>query len=54
MIPMSDGYQGYLTIRGYKDLEVENRPSSWSTWVTFSLSEAASTPAATKPIVRKY
>ena len=54
MIPMSDGYQGYLNIRGYKDLEVENRPSSWSTWVTFSLSQAASPPAATKPIVRKY
>ncbi|KRQ03035.1 SphA family protein [Bradyrhizobium manausense] len=54
MIPMSEGYQGYLNIRGYKDLEVENRPSSWSTWVTFSLSQAASPPAATKPIVRKY
>jgi hypothetical protein len=54
VIPMSDGYQGYLNIRGYKDLEVENRPSSWSTWVTFSLSQAASAPAATKPIVRKY
>ena len=54
MIPMSDGYQGYLNIRGYKDLEVENRPTSWSTWVTFSLSQAATPPAATKPIVRKY
>ena len=54
MIPMSDGYQGYLNIRGYKDIEVENRPTSWSTWVTFSLSQAASAPAATKPIVRKY
>lgn len=54
MIPMSDGYQGYLSIRGYKDLEVENRPTSWSTWVTFSLSQAATPPAATKPIVRKY
>lgn len=54
MIPMSDGYQGYLNIRGYKDLETENRPTSWSTWVTFSVSQAATAPAATKPIVRKY
>ena len=54
MIPMSDGYQGYLNVRGYKDLETENRPNSWSTWVTFSVSPAAPAPAATKPIVRKY
>lgn len=54
MIPMSDGYQGYLNVRGYKDLEVENRPSSWSTWVTFSVSQAASATAPSKPIVRKY
>ncbi|MCP3374471.1 hypothetical protein NLM23_36130 [Bradyrhizobium cajani] len=54
MIPMSDGYQGYLNVRGYKDLEVENRPKSWSTWVTFSVSQAAPAAAPSKPIVRKY
>ncbi|MCP3397384.1 transporter [Bradyrhizobium sp. CCGB20] len=54
MIPMSDGYQGYLNVRGYKDLEVENRPNSWSTWVTFSVSQAAPATAPSKPIVRKY
>ncbi|WFU68780.1 transporter [Bradyrhizobium sp. CB2312] len=54
MIPMSDDYQGYLNIRGYKDLETENRPNSWSTWVTFSVSPGARAAAATKPIVRKY
>lgn len=51
---MSDGYQGYLNVRGYKDLEVENRPKSWSTWVTFSVSQAAPAAAPSKPIVRKY
>ncbi|MBR0789605.1 transporter [Bradyrhizobium manausense] len=54
IIPMNNGYQGYLNLRGYKDLEVENRPKSWTGWVTFSLSPAAPEPAVTKPIVRKY
>jgi hypothetical protein len=54
IIPLSQAYQGYLNVRGYKDLEVENRPSSWTAWVTFSVSPAAPEPAAAKPIVRKY
>jgi hypothetical protein len=54
VIPMSDRYQGYLNIRGYKDLETEKRPNSWSTWITFSVSPAAAAPAATRRIVRKY
>jgi hypothetical protein len=53
IIPLSDGYQGYLNLRGYKDLEVENRAKTWSTWVTFAISPAPPEPAA-KSIVRKY
>ncbi|MBB4367795.1 hypothetical protein GGD63_000564 [Bradyrhizobium sp. cir1] len=45
---------GYLNLRGYKDLETENRPKSWTGWVTFSLSPAAPEPAVTKPVARKY
>ena len=40
--------------RAVEAVIVENRPKSWSTWVTFSVSSAAPAPAATKPIVRKY
>ena len=54
IIPMNNGYQGYLNLRAYTDLETENRPKSWTGWVTFSLSPAAPEPAAAKPIVRKY
>ncbi|MGY8711744.1 transporter [Bradyrhizobium sp. 18BD] len=54
IIPMSNGYQGYLNLRGYKDLEVENRPKSWTGWLTFQISPPAPEPATTKPIVRKY
>lgn len=46
-----EGYSGYLNIRGYKDLEVENRANTWSTWVTFAVSPAAPEPAS-KPARR--
>jgi hypothetical protein len=54
IIPMNNGYQGYLNLRAYTDLETENRPKSWTGWVTFSLSPAAPEPASAKPTVRKY
>ena len=46
------GYSGYLNIRGYKDIEVENRANTWSTWVTFAVSPAPP-EAASKPVIRK-
>ncbi|MCA1411762.1 transporter [Bradyrhizobium sp. NBAIM20] len=46
-----EGYSGYLNIRGYKDLEVENRANTWSTWVTFAVSPAPPEPAS-KPARR--
>ncbi len=50
-----EGYQGYLNLRGYRDLETENRPSGYSTWATFSIAPAApEPPPAASPIVRKY
>jgi len=47
-----EGYQGYLNLKAYKDLEVQNRPQGWSTWATFSI--APELPAATKPISTKF
>jgi hypothetical protein len=54
IIPISKEYQGYLNVRGYKDVEVENRANTWSTWVTFAISPAPPEPAAAKPLTRKY
>jgi hypothetical protein len=54
IFPISEGYQGYLNLRGYKDLEVENRPQGWTAWVTFAVSPAPPETASTKPVVRKY
>jgi hypothetical protein len=53
IFPVTEGYQGYLNLRGFKDFAAENRPEGWSTWVTFALSPEPPKPAAT-PIVRKY
>jgi len=54
IIPISKEYQGYLNIKGYKDVEVKNRSSTWTTWVTFAISPAPPEKAAATPIVRKY
>ena len=53
IFPVTEGYQGYLNLRGFKDFAAENRPEGWTTWVTFAVSPEPPKPAAT-PIVRKY
>jgi hypothetical protein len=50
---MSREYQGYLNIRGYKDVEVESRAKTWRTWVTFAISPAPPEPASAKPTYHK-
>ncbi len=46
-----EGYQGYLNLKAYKDVETENRPSGWSTWATFSI--APEPPAPLSKSVRQ-
>ena len=53
LFPVGD-YQGYLNIRGYKDVEVENRASTWTAWVTFAISPAPPETTSSKLMVRKY
>jgi len=54
IIPISSEYQGYLNIKGYKDVEVANRANTWTTWVTFAISPAPPEPASAKAVSRKY
>jgi hypothetical protein len=54
IFPVSDGYQGYLNLKAYKDFAAENRPEGWTAWVTLAISPAAPESTAAKPIVRKY
>lgn len=53
LFPVGD-LQGYLNVKGYGDLETQNRPKGWSTWVSFVLSPKAPETPTAKPIVRKY
>jgi hypothetical protein len=45
---LSGRRQGYLNLRGYKDLETENRANSLSTWVTFAISPASPEPTPSR------
>jgi hypothetical protein len=38
---VSDDYQGYLNLKGYKEFDSEHRPDGWNVWVTLALSPAA-------------
>jgi hypothetical protein len=49
IFPVSEGYQGYLNVKAYKDFAAENRPEGWTAWVTFAVSPAP----PEKPLVRK-
>jgi hypothetical protein len=54
IFPVSDSYQGYLNLKAYKDLAVENRPDGWTAWVTFALSPKAPEPPPAATVSRKY
>jgi hypothetical protein len=43
--------QGSVNLKAYWEFAAQNRPDGWNTWVTFSLSPAAT--AAASPMVTK-
>ena len=48
------GMQGYLNLKAYGEFDNANRPDGWNAWVTFVISPAApSTAASAPPIVTK-
>ena len=54
IFPVAQGYQGYLNLKGYKDLAVENRPEGWTAWVTLAISPAPPSEAPPMtPMIRK-
>jgi hypothetical protein len=54
LFPLGKDHQGYLNLRGYRDLATENRPSGWTALVTFAISPAAEPHETPKALVRKY
>ena len=53
LFPVGD-MQGYLNLKGFGEFDAANRPSGWNTWLTFSISPAAPSPATpTRRMVTK-
>jgi len=56
IIPISNGWQGYINLKGYKEFAAENRPDGWNAWLTFAITPAApgeAPPSATRRMVTK-
>ena len=51
IIPISNEYQGYINLKGYKEFAAEHRPDGWNVWLTFAISPAASREAAAKKAI---
>jgi len=51
IIPISNEYQGYINLKGYKEFAAEHRPDGWNVWLTFAISPAARREAAAKKAI---
>jgi|RhiMethySRZTD1v2_1073278.scaffolds.fasta_scaffold457437_2 hypothetical protein len=40
LFPVSDKYQGYSNLKGYKEFASGHRADGWNTWLSFSISAA--------------
>jgi hypothetical protein len=52
---VSDDYQGYVNIKGYKEFDAAHRPDGWNVWATFVISpaEQKKPPESTRPRIVK-
>ena len=55
VVPLSEHYQGYFNLKGYKEFAAEHRPDGWNVWLTFAISPAApgEAPAPKRPMIVK-
>ena len=53
VFPLSQGLQGYINIKGYKEFGGSDRPSGWNTWLTFVISPAAAPPPPPSRMITK-
>ena len=52
---VSDDYQGYINLKGYKEFDAAHRPDGWNVWATFVISpaEQKKPPESTRPRIVK-
>jgi hypothetical protein len=53
LFPLSEGLQGYINLKGYKEFGSSDRASGWNTWLTFVISPAAAPPPAPSHMITK-
>jgi hypothetical protein len=54
VVPLSEHYQGYFNLKGYKEFAADHRADGWNVWLTFAISPAApGEPPPKTPMVRK-
>jgi hypothetical protein len=41
IFPVTEHYQGFLNVKGYKEFAAEHRPDGWNVWLTLAFSPAA-------------
>jgi hypothetical protein len=52
ILPLGE-MQAYFNVKGYKEFDAAHRPHGWNTWLTISISPAASTlPSSTRAVTR--
>jgi hypothetical protein len=52
ILPLGE-MQAYFNVKGYKEFDAAHRPRGWNTWLTISISPAASTlPSSTRAVTR--
>jgi hypothetical protein len=53
LFPLGKEHQGYLNLKAYKDIAVENRPEGYTAWVTFAITPAAPEAPLKRPLIHK-
>jgi hypothetical protein len=54
IFPISEHYQGYINLKGYKEFDAAHRASDWNAWLTFAISPIAPSEAPPNPrLIRK-
>jgi hypothetical protein len=53
IFPLSEGLQGYLNLKAYKEFGASRRGDGYNTWLTFAISPAEAPTQPRKPLITK-
>jgi hypothetical protein len=53
IVPLSEQYQGYINLKGYKEFAEEHRAAGWNVWLTIAISPTGRSETPKPPMIRK-